>query len=1226
MYLKRLEMQGFKSFVDKTVLEFSSGITAIVGPNGSGKSNISDAVKWVLGEQSPKTLRGSRMEDMIFAGTQSRKPTGMCEVSLIMDNEDHALNIDYLEVRVTRRLYRSGESEYLINGAQCRLKDIVMLFADTGIGRDGYSLIGQGRIDEILSTKSEERRNIFEDASGIMKYRIRRNEAERKLAATEQNLVRIGDIVNELEAQIKPLEKQSEVARKYLALRYELRDIEVGVLSETITRAEDNLEVINKNIDTVNSDRAEANAALEGLRQENESKLELSRQLDGLIGKLRGDQSEHEKRIERINGEIALNNEKIVHAKEETQRADTERAVETGRIEAHRQEIGRLEAEIGALDGQIREIRAKCEAKEALLSETDGKLTAAEAKKEEIRTELVRLRLELGDRNSKKEAANAQIALVTERKIALDQELKAIQESDSAGAGELGEAEKEYIDAGNRASDAKQEYQNNEGRLAALRAEIDEDNREITTLTGSMQSLNAQCKLLKEMEAGFEGYARSVKEVLQACKKNPEFGDGIYGAVAQLITVPKEYELAVEMALGQSYQNIITETEDETRAAIGFLKEHRYGRATFMPLTAVTGKRFDGQLERELRGMRGYRGIASDRVECEARFRVVADSLLGRVAVFETLDDAIDAAKRYRYQFMCVTLDGDILRTSGAITGGAAERGAKTTGALSRTREIPRLEKELDNASKKVETLYARLADNKAEAASLTESQTSRFEQLRELERAASAAASKVAALRERQEGRRTRRASLVDELKGQISLVQSLNGQIGTYGDEAAAISDEIKGTELRLEQATAEADNFRVDREKVGNEVFAVKIDENRVLAARQKAADDAEGLKKEIETLTEKIALYESSASENAGNIKALEADIRELETKRAVSELDAADAAEKLKGVERRKAETDQALGGMLTRITEINTRITNIEQEANRLEIQKVRCENEINSGRNRLWEEYELTLSAAKELAKDIVIENYKESAARIVELRAAIKALGPVNVNAVEEYESTVTRYKFLSEQSRDMTEARTKLRKTVDELTEVMQRQFSEQFQIIRTNFNQVFVELFGGGKADIVLSGVGTGAGAQGTDLGASGRAAGTDLRWGARGTGSGAAGGASVLDCGIEINVQPPGKKLQNMLLLSGGERALTAIALLFAILRMRPSPFCLLDEIEAALDDANVYRLSDYLSGVSKETQFIMVTHRKGTMEYAGSLYGVTMEEKGISRVVSLRME
>ncbi len=1192
MYLKRLEMQGFKSFVDKTVLEFSNGITAIVGPNGSGKSNISDAVKWVLGEQSPKTLRGSRMEDMIFAGTQSRRPTGMCEVSLVMDNEDHALNIDFIEVRITRRLYRSGESEYLINGAQCRLKDIVMLFADTGIGRDGYSLIGQGRIDEILSTKSEERRNIFEDASGIMKYRIRRNEAERKLAATEQNLLRINDIVGELESQIKPLEKQSEVARKYLALRYELRDIEVGVLSETISRAETELEGITAKAEIVNSDRAETEASLEALRQENESKLELSRQLDTLIAQLRNDRFEHEKRIERLTGEIAVNNEKIVRAKEENRRSDTDKAEQSGRIEAHKREIERLEAEIKELDVQIKQIEQRGGAQADLLNATDEKLAGAEKQIEELRTELVRLQLLQGEKNSQAQAAKTQIDLVTERKLSLDQELKAIQESDSAGEDELDSAEKEYEDASNAASDAKQEYQNNDGKLASIRTAIDEDNRKVTELTGKMQSLDAQCKLLKEMEEVYEGYARSVKEVLQMCKKNPAFGDGIYGAVAQLITVPREYEQAVETALGQSFQNIITRTEEETRDAINFLKEHRYGRATFMPLTAVTGKRLDEQLQRELRGLSGYLGIASDHVECEEMFRPVADSLLGRVAVFKTLDDAIAAAKRYKYGFMCVTLDGDILRTSGAITGGANERGAKTTGTLSRTREIPRLEKELDNASKQIEQIYSRLAENKSLAASLAETQKTRFEELRELERQVSLQNSRVTALKERAEGRRQRRIKLVDELKEQIVMVQSLNAQIALYGEEAGKTAQDIAEAEKRLTEASEAAQAVRSDRESVSNDLFAIKIEENRVETAKTKAKSDIDALKAEIETLTEKITGYDLTFKENLENIAALEKEIHDLETKRAVSQLDAGTAAEKLESVEKRKSDTDQALGGMLTRITDINTRLANIEQEANRLEIQRVRCENEINNGRNRLWEEYELTLSAAKELSTGTVIENYKESAARIAELRSAIKALGPVNVNAVEEYESTIERYNFMSAQSKDMNDAKLKLRRVVDELTDVMQRQFSQQFEIIRTNFNQVFVELFGGGKADIVLSdGDGTG-----------------------------------VLDCGIDINVQPPGKKLQNMLLLSGGERALTAIALLFAILRMRPSPFCLLDEIEAALDDANVYRLSDYLSGVSKNTQFIMVTHRKGTMEYAGSLYGVTMEEKGISRVVSLRME
>ncbi|MBR7062556.1 MAG: chromosome segregation protein SMC [Clostridia bacterium] len=1193
LYLKRLEMQGFKSFVDKTVLEFSNGITAIVGPNGSGKSNISDAVKWVLGEQSPKTLRGSKMEDLIFAGTQSRKPTGMCEVSLVMDNEDHALNIDFIEVRVTRRLYRSGESEYLINGAQCRLKDIVMLFADTGIGRDGYSLIGQGRIDEILSTKSEERRNIFEDASGIMKYRIRRNEAERKLAATEQNLLRINDIVRELESQIKPLEKQSEVARKYLGLRYELRDIEVGVLSETISQAETRLGEITGKAEIAAGDRTAAEAELEALRQENESKLELSRQLDSLISQLKTEQFEHEKRVERLSGEIAVNNEKIVQARASSQRADNEKAEQTGRMEAYNADIDRLNKEIAALDAELAEVNERGGAQADLLNATDARLAEAERETNAARAEQVRLQLLLTEKNAKAEAAKEKIAIATARKESLDLELEAIRESDTAGEGELSDAEKAQAEAANIASDAKQEYQNGQSRLAELRAQIDSDNRTATELTGRVQSLGAQCKLLREMEEEYEGYARSVKEVLQMCKKNPAFGDGIYGAVAQLITVSKEYELAIETALGQSYQNIITESEEETKAAIEFLKEHRYGRATFMPLTAVTGRRFDAQLERELRGLRGYLGIASDRVECEARFRVVADSLLGRVAVFRTLDDAIDAAKKYKYGFMSVTLEGDLLRTSGAITGGAAEKGAKTTGALSRTREIPKLEKELDEARKKIEKLLHKLHDNKEEADQLSKQQTERFEKLRELEKQASALDARVAALRERQEGRRERRGKLVEELKSQISQVVTLNGEIGQFKADAEQAGADIAAAEKRLEQAARRAEEVRKEREAVSNALFAVKIDQNRVEAARKKAEENIDAIKRDIETLREKLALYETQKQENAESVKNLEAEIHRLETQKAVSALDAENAAEKLKGVEGRKAATDETLGGMLTRITDINTRLAGIEQEINRLEIQRVRCENEINSGRNRLWEEYELTLSAAKELAEGIVIEDYKAAAARINELRSAIKALGPVNVNAVEEYESTVERYNFMSAQSKDMNDARLKLRKVVDELTEVMCAQFSEQFKLIRENFNQVFTELFGGGKADIVL--------AQGED-------------------------GANVLDCGIDINVQPPGKKLQNMLLLSGGERALTAIALLFAILRLRPSPFCLLDEIEAALDDANVYRLSDYLEGVSKNTQFIMVTHRKGTMEYAGSLYGVTMEEKGISRVVSLRMD
>lgn len=1182
-------MQGFKSFVDRTVLEFDKGITAIVGPNGSGKSNISDAVKWVLGEQSPKTLRGSRMEDVIFAGTQNRKPVGMAEVSLIMDNEDHKLNIDYLEVKITRRLYRSGESEYLINGATCRLKDILMLFADTGIGRDGYSIIGQGRIDEVLNNRSEERRSIFEDASGIMKYRMRKVESERKLAATEQNLLRINDIVRELEIQIKPLAKQSEVARKYLSLKYELRDIEVGVLTQGIEHAEKRLSEILEQIDILTGDKAGAEAQLVQIQDENQEQTELSKKLDEQIASVRNEEFEHSKRIERLKNEIALNREKIASAKAACEQAARERESQLGRTVSGETEIKGYEEALLEIAAALDSVLAKGQLAADRLIEADGVLSETEKKVEETREAILRKKLEAGERENAVTSLRQQIELVSSRKEELDTELRVLEESDSAGDGELLKAEKAAEAKNDEAIEAKQLFKNNAERLVTLRSQAESYANRISSLSGKMRECEAKVKLLKEMEEGFEGYARSVKEVLQMCKKNPVFGDGIYGAVAQLITVPGEYELAIETALGQSYQNIITESERETKAAIEYLKEHRYGRATFMPITAAAGRRLEEQLQKELRGIPGYLGIASDRVECEERFRKVVDSLLGRVAVFRTLDSALTAAKAHRYSFMCVTLEGDILRTSGAITGGGQERGQKPIGALSRTREIPQLEKVLDEAARETAELMAKLNEAKAEAAELEKSQDVQFEQVRALEKEASLLASTCAALRERHQARQTRRNQLLEDLKNQIRFVVDSNRSIEEIKEEAEKLAEEALAAEAGLTEILSGQEAAKQARDEIQAELFRLKVEEADLSGRKEKAEGDIRRVQEEISSTTSRVSYYETQIQDGQEAILQLEADNKRIETQVAVSEQDAELARKRVASVTARKEEVDRSLGGMLTRITEINSHITRLNEEGGRLEIQRVRAENEINGNKNRLWEEYELTYTAAAEMAKTIVIEDYKAASKQIVELRSAIKALGPVNVNAVEEYEATVKRYEFMSAQSKDMNESRLKLQKVVNELTAVMRTQFMEQFEIIRRNFSQVFSELFGGGKADIVL--------AEGED----------------------------VLECGIDINVQPPGKKLQNMMLLSGGERALTAIALLFGILRMRPSPFCLLDEIEAALDDANVYRLSDYLDTVAKNTQFIMVTHRKGTMENAESLYGVTMEEKGVSKVVSLKI-
>lgn len=1189
MYLKRLEMQGFKSFVDRTVLEFDKGITAIVGPNGSGKSNISDAVKWVLGEQSPKTLRGSRMEDVIFAGTQNRKPVGMAEVSLIMDNEDHKLNIDYLEVKITRRLYRSGESEYLINGATCRLKDILMLFADTGIGRDGYSIIGQGRIDEVLNNRSEERRSIFEDASGIMKYRMRKVESERKLAATEQNLLRINDIVRELEIQIKPLAKQSEVARKYLSLKYELRDIEVGVLTRGIEQAEKQLEEVLKSIEILSGDKDGAEVQLVQIQNENQEKTDLSRTLDEQIARLREEEFEHSKRIERLKNEIALNLEKIASCKNTCEQAAREMESQQGRTSGAELEIKRYEDVLLEIASALEGVLAKGQAAADRLIAADQALASTEKQVEDTRDAIFKKKLEAGERENAITSLQQQIELVSSRKAELDTELHILEESDSLGDGELSEAEKAAEAKNDEAIEAKQQFKNNTERLTTLRSQAESYANRISSLSGKMRECEARVKLLKEMEEGFEGYARSVKEVLQMCKKNPVFGDGIYGAVAQLITVPGEYELAIETALGQSYQNIITESEKETKAAIEYLKEHRYGRATFMPITAAAGRRLEDQLQKELRGIPGYLGIASDRVECDDRFRKVVDSLLGRVAVFRTLDSALTAAKAHRYGFMCVTLEGDILRTTGAITGGGQERGQKPIGALSRTREIPELEKILDTSAREIGELMEKLGQAKEEAAALEQTQETQFEQVRALEKEASVLASTCAALRERRQARLARRNQLLEDLKNQIRFVVDSNRSIEEVREEAARLSEEAVALENSLAEMLAGQEASKQARDGIQAELFQLKVEEADLNGRKEKAEADIHRVREEISSGSARVTYYETQIKDSQDAIAGLEAENKRISTQIAVSEQDGAIARKKVEDATARKEEVDQSLGGMLTRMAEINSHLTRLTEEGNRLEIQRVRAENEINANKNRLWEEYELTYTAAAEMAKTIVIEDYKAASKQIVELRSAIKALGPVNVNAVEEYEATVKRYEFMSAQSKDMNESRLKLQKVVNELTAVMRTQFMEQFEIIRKNFSQVFSELFGGGKADIVL--------AEGED----------------------------VLECGIDINVQPPGKKLQNMMLLSGGERALTAIALLFGILRMRPSPFCLLDEIEAALDDANVYRLSDYLDTVAKNTQFIMVTHRKGTMENAESLYGVTMEEKGVSKVVSLKI-
>lgn len=1189
MYLKRLEMQGFKSFVDKTVLDFNKGITAVVGPNGSGKSNISDAVKWVLGEQSPKTLRGSRMEDVIFAGTESRKPVGMAEVSLIMDNEDRVLNIDFSEVKITRRLYRSGDSEYLINNAQCRMKDIHLLFADTGIGKDGYSLIGQGRVDEILNSKSDDRRGIFEDASGIMKYRMRKAESERKLNLTEQNLLRVNDIVNELEHQIKPLEKQAETAKKYLDYKYALRDIEVNVLVDGIDFAEERLQKINKDIEILVADKENAEAQLEDIKKENSDKTEKAKILSDMLGATREKIYNAEKKIEKLKSEIEINKEKIKAAEDNKKRLLLEKEQQKQKSGVYDIRINEMKQEIEILQESIVEHQKNTEIIQneynELLKQNDDIKNEVSAASDVI----LEVKLKQAKAQSSIESFNKQIELITDRKTGIDQELAVLESNSEIAVSEIVEAEKERDATEAKFEDVKQIFKNKSEALETAKQNEAKAVQKGAEISAKLQSDAARLKAIKEMEDDYEGYAFSVKKVLSLCKSNPDFGKGICGAVAQIIKVSAEYEVAVEVALAQSYQNIVTETEEDAKKAIEYLKKGRFGRATFLPLTAVNGRRFEKDTVDILEAAAGYIGIASDIVDFDDKYKKAVDSLLGRVAVFDNLDNALRCASKNKYAFMCVTLEGDILRTSGAITGGSQEKGKSSAGTLSRTREIPALEKSVSINQKLLKETNDSIDNYRASVKSLEAEREKLSGEVRFLEVNLSQWAAKCVAMREKQAGETARRGKLVEELKLQVNSMLAARRGIEEAVLEQSKLEEEIIKAEENLKLCEVKKEHAEKLLDEANQNLIRQKVKEADLKAAVSKSIEEKARFEEALFEGAEHMEYYDAQVLDCDNIINQVNAENEEYLKSIAVVDKSKEEEQDNLSKYEEMKLELDEALGGMLDKITVINENITLYADGLNKAEIKKVREESEINSNKNRLWEEYELVYSAAKEITGNKRVENYPEASKKIKELKAQIKALGHVNVNAVEEYETTKERYTFMSAQKKDMDEAKAKLQKVISELNSVMRQQFMQQFKLIRENFKDVFIELFGGGKADIVLD--------ESQD----------------------------VLECNIEIQVQPPGKKLQNMMLLSGGERALTAIALLFGILKMHPSPFCLLDEIEAALDDANVYRLSDYLKKIKDEIQFIMITHRKGTMENACSLYGVTMEEKGISKVISLKM-
>ena len=1181
MRLKRLEIYGFKSFADRTVVEFDQGITGIVGPNGSGKSNLSDAVRWVLGEQSAKALRGGKMEDVIFNGTQKRKRLGYCEVSLVFDNEDHALPVDFTEVMITRRVYRSGEGEYYINKAACRLRDIVELFRDTGVGKEGYSIIGQGRIDEILSQKSEDRRDIFEEAAGIVKYRARKEESEKRLANMRDNLSRVEDIIAELESQLEPLAKASETARRYLALRDELRTLDCSAFVLRHDRAKERIADAQQMVDGLHDAIAEEErrtAELSALRekaneeaqrmeaqvtQAHERVLELTREKEareGELGVMRAEIARMEKdvlaltqdedvkraRAEALTGELDQNQRDTLDAQAEI-------------VELQRT-LTKKEAELSDLQERAREAEERLEAHKSAIIEAVNRLSDMRTSEARLST----MRKELERRGEEAAAQREELTQTAER----------LQEQLDEANGELAQARAGEADCAKAQQKIDEESQETARRIAAITNALNE-------ATGQKQSTASRLRILREMERDYAGYQQAVKQVLLHARGNA----GVHGVVASLMRVPEKLERAVEAVLGGALQNVVTSDEYVARDMIAYLRQNKLGRATFLPMTTITGRTLNAQ-ERQLLSMPGCVGLASELVSFDEPYRGIVENLLGRTVVAENLDAGIEIMRRGHHAFRLVTLEGDVMHSGGSMTGGSSA--SRMTSLLSREREIKEHEALLAKLEAQIADYNARLQKGEAVRAAIKQRRAQAFEDLHQAQIDVSIASERVRTLTEQRESH-AQQEQRCDMLRQQIEenlrqIDSQLAGARSTQEGEEKS-SDEMNRKTGELSDALyALRDELDAMREDVQSLRVRLAARERDVSALQQ----DGARMRREQSDVGVQIGQARESREQlmlrHQASMQQLAADTAEQ-----------AACAERLEEAQKALLEQQTVRNGtqeQVRRLTqEVDTLRETLTQDADKChkaELVLSRTQSELETMQQRIWDEYELTYAGAKDYLKEPF--DLAASDRRTGEIRREIRAMGPVNVTAVEDYRACKERYDELSGQRDDLLRAQDDLMGIIESLQRQMERQFMENFTLMQQYFNETFKRLFGGGQAELRL----------------------LDEN--------------DVLGCGIEIVAQPPGKKLQLLSLLSGGERALTAIAILFAMLRLKPTPFCFLDEIEAALDDGNISTFADYLRDFSKDTQFVVVTHRKGTMERCDGLYGVAMEEKGVSKMLSVELK
>ncbi len=1179
MYLKSIEVQGFKSFANKIVFDFHNGITGIVGPNGSGKSNVADAVRWVLGEQRVKQLRGGSMQDVIFAGTENRRPLSYAYVAITLDNSDHQLSIDYEEVTVSRRLYRSGESEYLINGAACRLKDINELFYDTGIGKEGYSIIGQGQIDRILSSKPEESRELFDEATGIVKFKRRKNTAQKKLEDEKQNIVRINDILAELEKQLGPLEKQSAAAREYLKKKEALKLCDVNMFLLETERVQGALTELEQKISDTDRELKETTGQYENIKKEHA----------------------------RIEEELEELNRRLDETKEAASRAGLGRQQLEGQIEVLKEQINSVRQGGEQLEGRLKNIAAdvkeRQEAREKLAAEQAElakQLEAAASVSGEADARLQELREQIEAENTAAEICkNTIISLLNERastkgrlqrydamqeqaqirRTELNQKLLLAKSSEEEQRVQYEGHLKKLEEISGRIITLSEAQREKEAEAEGLRRELGKKNEELEIGQSAFHRESSRLESLRNMAERYDGYGNSIRKVMEQKKNVP----GIEGVVADLIKVDQRYETAIETALGGSIQNIVTENEDTAKELIEYLKKNRFGRATFLPLTSVGGR--GGFAKPEALKEKGAIGLASTLIRADKKYDRVVQHLLGRVLVAEHIDDAIRIARKYKHSIFIVTLEGESLSPGGSMTGGAFRNSSNLLGRKRELTEleenVQKLEADIREARLQIETLREQRRERRAEAESLsTELQRLYLQQ-------------NTAKMNSDQA--KARLDEIIEGYSGLRKELSEIEKQFADIHDSREAIFREIreseeqeKQNEARIETAQARlAELKQSEAESIGdNEKAHLKL-----AALTQKAGfvdENAARIERELVRLhTEEQEIHEGMQKGNA-DIEAKEEGIgalrKQIEDMIARSERLNGETAEL--GGKREALLTGQK--DFFTKREELSDKQTRLDKEVFRLNSQREKLEETVDSLTDYMWEEYELSYNTALPMKQeeDMDLAALKKQTSV---LKDEIRKLGDVNVNAIEDYKNISERYEFMNTQRNDLVKAEETLMGIISELDTGMRRQFEEQFARIRVEFDKAFKELFGGGKGTLELD---------------------PD---------------ADMLEAGVRIIAQPPGKKLQNMMQLSGGEKALTAISLLFAIQNLKPSPFCLLDEIEAALDDSNVNRFAKYLHKLTKNTQFIIITHRKGTMESADRLYGITMQEKGVSTLVSVNL-